>query len=516
LKSNSCIEENKNELALQIKILDKKCSEWKKCDNKNFDKLEKIFDFDSKIWWVCKKGIDDSNYKWEFYNFKTGEEVTKNWKYIDNYKFLANWKWRITLSVKDNCWNKWETSLDLYINNNLEEEKNWESLWVEIDATPLYWKKDLKVDLKWKVEWWDWNYTYEWDYWDWTSWRWKDSNHIYSKPWTYTVKLKITDWDWKVWYSTVTIVVTEKEDKNWDSLWTEIDATPLFWEEDLDVNFEWKVEWWDGDYTYEWNYWDWTIWTWKTPNHIYRESWTYVVKLKITDWEWKIWYSTITIVVTEKEEENWLNVQVEVDKIIWNYDLKVNFDWIINWWNWPYKYEWNFWDWTKWNWKTLSHTYTEPWVYEVILIVTDKDWNIWKSTVIIKVLNFDSCILDSDWDWVVDCKDILPQVPWKIINDWAPILDNICKIDNECQKWEKCLIKKGDIWVCLPKKTNLNSCLQEWYNNFIIWNTVCDSCPCDLKLDFMAILRKCDLVFPAITSPDSKNIYWKWSVYKIQ
>jgi hypothetical protein len=58
--------------------------------------------------------------------------------------------------------------------------------------------------------------------------------------------------------------------------------------------------------------------------------------------------------------------------------------------------------------------------------------------------------------------------------------------------------------------------LQKWYDSFIIWNSICNSCPCNFKLDFIAILRKCDLVFPAITSPDWKKIYWKWDVYKIQ
>ena len=287
------------------------------------------------------------------------------------------------------------------------------------------------------------------------------------------------------------------------------------------MDFEWKVKWWKWPYKYEWDYWDWQRWEWKYLNHKYKKPGTYTVKLKVTDSNGKVWYSTVTIVVvTKKQQDKWLKVQINADPIIWNYDLNVNFNWIVSWWEWNYTYKWEFGDWTKWIWKNPNHIYTKPWVYEVTLIVTDENWNTWKATVLTKVLDFDSCEIDADWDWVMDCDDILPKVPWEWLNDWAPILDNKCNADCTCQKWYECSIKNPNTcqndWVCLPKKISLNSCLQNWFNTFIVWNSICDTCPCEYKLDFIATLRKCDLVFPAITSPDSKKIYWRWNIYKIQ
>jgi len=337
LKANSCIEEEKTNLALQIEILDKECIEWKECIKKDFNIDEDTFDLSVNIWWVCEKGIEDNNYNWTFFNIDNWDEVFKKWKYIDNYKFLSNWKWRILLKVKDNCWNETQA------------------------------------------------------------------------------------------YSTIFI--------KWD-------------------------------------------------------------------------------------ENKWLNVQIEADPIIWNVELNVQFNWIVKWWDWKYTYEWDFKDWTRWSWKTPFNIFKNPWIYVVTLIVVDWEWNRWEATVVIKVLDFDSCDIDADGDWIMDCNDVLPQIPWDWENWWAPILEEKCWNNCSCWNWYECTNNDPNTCesngVCIPKKISLNNCLQEWYNSFIVWNSVCNSCPCNYKLDFLATIRKCDLVFPAITSIDSRNIFSRWNIYKIQ
>ena len=315
LKSNSCTQDEEIDLATSIQVLNKKCEKWKKCDNKTFDPNEDTFDFTSSVLWICEKWIEDKNYKWTFFNIDDWTEVIKEWKYVDDYKFLTKWKWRVLLELKDNCWNKWKA------------------------------------------------------------------------------------------YSTIFI-----KDKDKD-----------------------------------------------------------------------------------KDKDKWLNVQVEADPMIWNVELNVHFNWIVSWWDWNYTYEWYFKDGTRWSWKTPNHTFKNPWTYVVTLIITDSDWNSWEATVVIKVLDFDSCDIDADWDWIMDCDDILPKIPGDEENDWAPKF-NIPNLDN----------------------ISLNECLQKWYSSFIIWNSICNSCPCSAKLDFFATIRKCDLVFPAITSIDSKNIFSRWNPYKIQ
>jgi hypothetical protein len=45
---------------------------------------------------------------------------------------------------------------------------------------------------------------------------------------------------------------------------------------------------------------------------------------------------------------------------------------------------------------------------------------------------------------------------------------------------------------------------------------ICRTCPCDLNFDFLASVRKCDTIFPAIISPDKQTIYSKWNNYLIK
>jgi hypothetical protein len=49
LKSNSCIKDRENELALQIEVLNKDCIKGKECNNKRTDQKEKTFDINSII-----------------------------------------------------------------------------------------------------------------------------------------------------------------------------------------------------------------------------------------------------------------------------------------------------------------------------------------------------------------------------------------------------------------------------------------------------------------------------------
>jgi hypothetical protein len=52
--------------------------------------------------------------------------------------------------------------------------------------------------------------------------------------------------------------------------------------------------------------------------------------------------------------------------------------------------------------------------------------------------------------------------------------------------------------------------------DLIIWNVVCNSCPCSCNIDFNSNIRKCDIVFPAITSPDRSTIYWKGTYFEVK
>ena len=124
---------------------------------------------------------------------------------------------------------------------------------------------------------------------------------------------------------------------------------------------------------------------------------------------------------------------------------------------------------------------------------------------------WENCTIDSDNDWVNNCDDVLPLVPWDKKNKWAPILEKECNNDNDCREWYICT---NDTNVCLPQDL-APSCEYTWWD-VLFWNVVCNSCPCNNYLDFTSTLRKCDIIFPAITSPDSTEIYWKWWLFQIK
>jgi hypothetical protein len=242
------------------------------------------------------------------------------------------------------------------------------------------------------------------------------------------------------------------------------------------------------------------------------------------DWKWQIFLRVIdkcwstaevynTIIVNSDNSNNSnndLKVSIDANPISWLWPLLVDLEWIVSGWIWPYSYSWDFWDWNTWYWKNIENIFKENWTYEVKLIVTDSNWKKANATVLIQV-TWQDCSLDSDFDWINDCDDIMPLVAWDKRNKWAPILEKECGSDNDCDEWYICT---NDTNVCLPKEL-ATSCEYTWWD-VLFWNVVCNTCPCNNYLDFTSTLRKCDIIFPAITSPDSKEIYSKWELYQIQ
>lgn len=123
---------------------------------------------------------------------------------------------------------------------------------------------------------------------------------------------------------------------------------------------------------------------------------------------------------------------------------------------------------------------------------------------------------DTDWDWIIDNIDKCPAIKWVNQNLWCPILSQSCLPNSEinnCKTWFSCSlnwyceaeIPSDLVWTCIYP--------QNWSSVF--WNVICDSYPCDFKFDFFASIRKCDVILPAIVSPDWSQIYWKWNIYPL-
>lgn len=303
-------------------------------------------------------------------------------------------------------------------------------------------------------------------------------------------------------------------------------------------------------------------------------NWNRKINLTVVDKDWNIWKAEWNLYV-QNNNRNSFSIDMHANPVYGNAYLWVDFtstnsDTIGN-----YTYTWNFWDGQTWVWKNIDHIYQNPWVYEAVLIVVNtQTWEKKESKVTIKVdeaikcstscscdkgsvcstkdPNICSvtwiCLKDTDNDWLTDNIDKCPLIYGPIINQWCPILSNSCSSNCSCLKWSTCSSKDtavcSKVWICVPdnrcssdcscdkgsvcsiKDPNIcskewvcipeNSCLYPNSGSSIFWNMICNSCPCNFSFDFLASVRKCDTIFPAIISPDKQTIYWKWNNYLIK
>lgn len=298
-------------------------------------------------------------------------------------------------------------------------------------------------------------------------------------------------------------------------------------------------------------------------NYDFLVNWDYRVFLRVVSDSWKTAEVFNDINISNQDTKDNYKLSIKADPISWNSPLVVNFTSIFSWNN-SSSFFWDFWDGNSSYWNNVTHIYKEPWIYTVILTVRDQNWELYESKVIIYV--YDNFLFDTDKDWVLDkddnqintpqdkilyictqsdidkklynCKtqdtlwvysedkenfviwdydndkinnldDLCPTVKWLEINKWCPVFDTLCSLDKDCNQWYYC-----NSWVCSPKQISPN-CEYSWWD-LILWNIICNSCPCNNFVDFNASLRKCDVVFPAIVSPDKATIYSKWRFFQVK
>ncbi len=228
-------------------------------------------------------------------------------------------------------------------------------------------------------------------------------------------------------------------------------------------------------------------------------------------------YSTV---VTRDVGESWLSVSVNASPIAWYESLFVEFTPRVKWWQAPYEYEWNFWQGAQAIWSKVSYLYRNEGIYRVLLQVRDRDGKTSSSTAVIEVYDWDVCGWDSDSDGINDCDDRCPWVFWTLNNSGCPVYESSC--------WPNCSCPEGYIcsssdetscsqdWVCQPITFRSQNCLHNNQSASILWGAVCDSCPCDQSVDFYASMRSCDVIFPAITSPDGSQLYSRGNYWQVE
>jgi PKD repeat protein len=161
---------------------------------------------------------------------------------------------------------------------------------------------------------------------------------------------------------------------------------------------------------------------------------------------------------------------------------------------------------------STTHAYSASGVYTVSLTVTDPVTDRSSiSELSIRIL----AATDSDGDGAADASDLCPLVSGSGGRNGCPIVQ-VWTYGNSV----------SDILAGLttsPSGSSIlsgmgtNACLARYRESrgLTIGAPVCDQCPCANRVDLLADIRSCDILFPTILSPDQSMIYSRGAFYQI-
>lgn len=171
-----------------------------------------------------------------------------------------------------------------------------------------------------------------------------------------------------------------------------------------------------------------------------------------------------------------------------------------------------------------------------------------------KMLTFNQCrapenhenTTDSDGDSMNDDVDLCIMVQWPASNNGCPVIkigwygnivdtllrwewwgasgwndsdgDGIIDSQDFCMNSSGSTLYHGCSSASILSGITKNKCLNNQLNTrgLMIATPVCNTCPCENSIDMVSLARTCDVLFPAILSPDQSNIYARWGFYQIQ
>ena len=417
--------------------------------------------------------------------------------------FLEPWKHPVTVIITDA---NWDISSDTVFIDIQKEKSNFS---VQAEASPSTGIGPFTPKFTSSVNGDNGPYSYEWNFGDGETSNQAQPNHTYKYPGNYAVQVIVMDQQGNK--TTDIINVEVKADPN--KMYTKISSDVSNGPGPLTSNFSSTIVWGKWPYKYNWNFGDSASSSDKNPTHTFTTPWIYEVKFTATDSDGKTSTETMKIVV-EADDSRGPNVHIDANPIFGSGPLISDFESSINGGKWPYTYKWNFGDGTSSYWKDAQHVFKEDGNYEVQLTVTDAYGRTNSSSISVSVTDSNLSDRDTDGDWVSDLTDKCVLIQGSIENSGCPIFEQQCGTNNSCPQWYTCSEQKSWLSVCQPIQYN-NSCFYSWWSAFL-GNTTCNSCPCANFLDFNASLRKCDIVFPAITSPDWKTIYERGEAKQIQ
>lgn len=446
------------------------------------------------FYWYFKKALELNYKEYDIYwNEKKYSliEIDSNWninpkKYITKQDFLRmsyivskiNSCSLKNTSDNSNFWLELEI-YDKECNSSLKNCTRSEL----IDQTWIY---DFSSQVLWECD--KWIKSYTWYFYN------KTTKESYIMSWKYLEDYKLKSyWNWVIKLivednclntSDVESEIIYKKDKN---IWLQINANPISWVWPLKVNFETITN--CQNCKYDWNFTDGNKSNFKNPNNIFKNIWSYKVELILTDKDWNNLKSKIVIYV-ENNNEELLKKLKELENKLWdNSPFKTQIDNLE---------------------KLIENNQNRQ---EISDKLKELEKNTWVNLTLVET---NLSIIDTDGDSIFDDKDKCQNLKWDKNNFWCPILDEKCLANSEvntCKSGYSC----NSNWYCEVKNETklLWTCIYPKSGSSIFWNVVCDTCPCLNSFDFLAFLRKCDLVLPAITSRDWKEIFSKSSPYQI-
>ncbi|MDD3145170.1 MAG: PKD domain-containing protein [Candidatus Gracilibacteria bacterium] len=466
------------------------------------------------------EGINNTNnniikYEWDFGDGTTGFGKTINHKYENAGTY------KVTLIGTDSNNVKIEKTLYVNITNNINTTNNNIDISYNYLGGNNYNFEGINNTNNNIIK-------YEWNFGDGTTGLGKTVDHKYENAGTYKVTLIGTDSNnvkiEKIVYVSNTSITNENNNK------LSIDANPIFGNSPLLINLSSIFSGNNNGATYFWDFGDGTSSLGKTNNHIYKEPGVYNVTLTLKDSNGEIYKSSISIIVlgnnsldtdgdiVNNDIDNEINTPN--DKILYICTLddisNKRFDCLtsdkLGVYSEVKKGSDTDGDGVSDNVDNEINTPSDKILYICTLIdINSKSYDC-KSIDMLGVyseVKENSLVGDYDDDGINNLLDACPEIKGSEKNKGCPIFDKLCSLDTDCDAGYYC-----NSGICSPKQI-AKSC-EYTGGDLIFGNVVCNTCPCSNFVDFNSTLRNCDIVFPAIVSPDKKTIYSKGSYYEIK